>query len=62
MAAHGCFGNKGASVKNCFFYAGGGGFAVLRNVSPNVENIRFGERGKSVIAHRLDKRKSSFIA
>jgi len=62
MAAHGRFGNKRASVVNRLFYAVGGVFAVIGNVTPDVKNIRFGKRRESINAHRLDKRQSSFIA
>ncbi len=62
MAAHGSLGNKRASVVNRLFYAVGGVFAVIGNVRPDVENIRFGKRRESITAHRLDERQSSFIA
>ena len=62
MAAHGRLGNRRASVVNRLFYAPGGVFAVIGNVTPDVKNIRFGKRRESINAHRLDKRQSSFIA
>jgi hypothetical protein len=62
MAAHRGFGNKPTCFINRLFYRVGGGFVVLRDVSSNIENVRFGERRKSVLAHRLDKRQSSFMA
>ena len=64
MAAHGSFGNKGASVVNRLFYAVGSVFAVIGYVRPDVENIRFGKGRESikrssfgqtpVVFHRLD--------
>jgi hypothetical protein len=61
MATRGGLGNKRASVVNRLFYAVGSGFAVLRDVRPNVKNIRFSKGRESVRAHRLDNRQSSFI-
>jgi hypothetical protein len=37
MAAHGRLGNKRASVVNRLFYAPGGVFAVIGNVTPDVK-------------------------
>jgi hypothetical protein len=62
MAAHGSPGNKGARVIDCSFYAVGGVFAVIGNVTPDIKDIGFGKRRESISAHRLDKRQSSFIA
>src|SRR4051812_2469992 len=61
MAAHGRVGKEFASVENRLFHAVGGFLVVVCNVRPNIENIRFGKRRKSIAAHRLDKRQSSFI-
>ena len=62
MAAHGGLGNQRASIVNRLFYAVGGIFTVIGNVTPDVKNICFGKRRESINAHRLDKRQSSFIA
>ena len=61
MAARGGLGNQRASVINRLFYAVGGVFAVIGNVTPDVKNVGFGKRRESINAHRLDKRQSSFI-
>ena len=62
VAARRSLGNQRARVKNRLFYAVGGTFAVVGNVTSDVKNIGFGKRRESKNAHRLDKRQSSFIA
>jgi hypothetical protein len=65
MTAQRAVGKKLASVVNRLFYAVRGIFIVLGNVRPNVKNVSFGKRRKSVSAHCLEERSRcqlSFIA
>jgi hypothetical protein len=62
VAAHGSLGSKRASVVDGAFYDVRCVFVVLGNVRPDVKKIRFGKRGESIGAHRLDKRQASFMA
>jgi hypothetical protein len=68
MAAQRVFSHKRASFVDGLFYAVGGGFAIPRNVTPDVNDIFFCKRSERTRAHRqvlrkrLDKRQSSFIA
>jgi hypothetical protein len=43
VTARRSFGKKGASIEDGLFYAIGGVLVVVRDVSPDVENIGFGE-------------------
>ena len=62
MAAHGSFGKKDPSIEDSLFYAIGSVLAVVRDVSPDVEDIGFGARRENITAHRLCKRQLSFIS
>jgi len=44
MTAQRSFGDKRAGLVNSLLYAVGGGFAVRRTITPDVENIRFSQR------------------
>ena len=62
MAAQRMIGYKRTRTVNRLFNVLGRGLAVLRNVGPDVKNICFGERRKSIGAHVLEERQLSFIA
>lgn len=62
MSARRLGGNEHASVINRLFHTVRGRFAVVGNIRPDTENIRFGKRREGIRDHLLDKRQSSFIA